>query len=135
MRALSKVSFPGPGLASPAGPVGSKLSAAGGAELCGLSSSESRAPAALQGRGMGGRPAQSPSHPAEKPPTHGHGSRSLLRTPPAGPEGHGHSCPAREARRAVRLPGGEVRGGPRRGTPLQCRFEPHRPDGERPSAE
>lgn len=56
IRALSKVSFPGPwerpgaGFTSPAGPVGSKPSAAWGAVLCGLPSSESRGPAVLQGR-------------------------------------------------------------------------------------
>lgn len=49
MRALSRVSFPGPGFASPAGPAGSRLSGAGGAMLCGLSSSESRGPTVLQG--------------------------------------------------------------------------------------
>lgn len=48
MSALSRVSFPGPDFASPAGPVGSKLSGAWAATFCGLSSSESGGPAALQ---------------------------------------------------------------------------------------
>lgn len=57
IRALSKVSFPGPwerpgaGFTSPAGPVGSKPSGTWGAMPCGLSSSESSGPAALQGEG------------------------------------------------------------------------------------
>lgn len=51
MSALSRVSFPGPDFASPAGPAGSKLSGAWAAALCGLSSSESGGPAALQGGG------------------------------------------------------------------------------------
>lgn len=51
MSALSKVSFPGPDLASPAGPAGSKLSGVGAAVLCGLSSSESGGPATLWGGG------------------------------------------------------------------------------------
>lgn len=57
MSALSRVSFPGPwerpgaGFPSPAGPVGSKPSGTWGARLCGLSSSESRGPAALRGGG------------------------------------------------------------------------------------
>lgn len=59
MRALSKVSFPGPwerpgvGLPSPAGPVGSKPSGTWEAVPCSLSSSESGGPAALQGRKLG----------------------------------------------------------------------------------
>lgn len=54
MRALSRVSFPGPwerpgaGLTSPAGPTCSKPSGTGGAVLCGWSSSESSGPAVLQ---------------------------------------------------------------------------------------
>lgn len=56
MSALSRVSFPGPDLASPAGPAGSKLSGAWAAALCGLSSSESGGPAALQEEGACERP-------------------------------------------------------------------------------
>lgn len=93
MSALSKVSFPGPGLASPAGPVGSKLSATVGAELCGLSSSEKGAPAVLQGRGTGGTPLRAQ---ATLPRSHRHTDTA--------PAGHGHSHPAHEARRAARLP-------------------------------
>lgn len=59
MRALSKVSFPGPwerpgvGLPSPAGPVGSKPSGMWEAVPCSLSSSESGGPAALQWEEIG----------------------------------------------------------------------------------
>lgn len=82
MSALSKVSFPGPcerpgaGFPSPTGPVGSKPSGTRGAVLCGLSSSESRGPAALREEERNGGPSVRDT---EDPPSHGNQWKRGLR--------------------------------------------------------